>query len=157
LKIKFICIGKTTKSYLKEAEEDYLARLKHYVSFERIEIQDIKNVKSGSNEQLKVAEGKEFLKRLSPSDFVVLLDEGGSEFSSVSFASFLDSHISNNTKTLVFIIGGAFGFSQEIYAYCNLKLSLSRMTFSHQMIRMLFFEQVYRAFTIIRGEAYHHK
>lgn len=157
MKIKFICIGKTTKSFLEAGEEEYLSRLKHYTSIERIELSDIRNAKNLSREQLKEAEGKEILKRLTPSDQVILLDERGKEFSSVSFAAHLEQQQNNSVKTIAFVVGGAFGFSEEVYARATIKMSLSRMTYSHQMVRMIFLEQLYRAFTIIRGEAYHHE
>jgi len=157
LKIKFICIGKTIKNFLEAGEEEYFSRLKHYVPVERIELQDIRNAKNLSREQLKEAEGKEILKRILPTDQLVLLDERGKEFSSVSFAAHLEQQMNQSVKTLVFVVGGAFGFSDEIYQRANVKMSLSRMTYSHQMVRMIFLEQLYRAFTIIRGEGYHHE
>ena len=157
MKIKFICIGKTTKPFLEAGEEEYLSRLKHYVPIERIELPDIRNAKNQSREQLKEAEGKEILKRILPSDQLVLLDERGKEFSSVSFASHLEQQMNHSVKAIVFVVGGAFGFSDEIYQRANMKMSLSRMTYSHQMVRMIFLEQLYRAFTIIRGEGYHHE
>jgi 23S rRNA (pseudouridine1915-N3)-methyltransferase len=157
VKIKFICIGKTTKPFLEAGEEEYFSRLKHYCSIERIELPDIRNAKNLSREQLKDAEGKEILKRILPTDQLVLLDERGKEFSSVSFASHLEQQMNQSVKTIVFVVGGAFGFSEEIYKRANMKMSLSRMTFSHQMVRMIFLEQLYRAFTIIRGEGYHHE
>ena len=134
-----------------------MSRLKHYVPIERIELPDIRNAKNLSREQLKEAEGKEILKRILPSDQLVLLDERGKEFSSVSFASHLEQQMNQSVKTIVFVVGGAFGFSDEIYQRANMKMSLSRMTYSHQMVRMIFLEQLYRAFTIIRGEGYHHE
>lgn len=157
MKIKFICIGKTTKNFLETGEEEYFSRLKHYVPVERFELQDIRNAKNLSREQLKEAEGKEILKRILPTDQLVLLDERGKEFSSVSFAAHLEQQMNQSVKTLVFVVGGAFGFSDEIYQRANMKMSLSRMTYSHQMVRMIFLEQLYRAFTIIRGEGYHHE
>ena len=157
MKIKFICIGKTTKPFLEAGEGEYLSRLKHYVSIERIELPDIRNAKNLSREQLKEAEGKEILKRILPTDQLVLLDERGKEFSSVSFAAHLEQQMNQSVKTIVFVVGGAFGFSDEIYQRANMKMSLSRMTYSHQMVRMIFLEQLYRAFTIIRGEGYHHE
>jgi 23S rRNA (pseudouridine1915-N3)-methyltransferase len=157
LKIKFICIGRTTKPFLEAGEEEYFSRLKHYVPIERIELSDIRNAKNLNREQLKEAEGKELLKRILPTDQLVLLDERGKEFSSVSFAAHLEQQMNQSVKAIVFVVGGAFGFSEEIYQRANLKMSLSRMTYSHQMVRMIFLEQLYRAFTIIRGEGYHHE
>ena len=157
MKIKFICIGRTTKPFLEAGEEEYFSRLKHYVPIERIELSDIRNAKNLNREQLKEAEGKELLKRILPTDQLVLLDERGKEFSSVSFAAHLEQQMNQSVKAIVFVVGGAFGFSEEIYQRANLKMSLSRMTYSHQMVRMIFLEQLYRAFTIIRGEGYHHE
>jgi 23S rRNA (pseudouridine1915-N3)-methyltransferase len=156
LKLKLICIGRLNKHFLKLGEEEYLNRLKHYISFECLQLPDIRNARNLSKEQLKDAEGKEILKRLTPTDLVILLDELGREFNSVSFATFLEKQMNYSTKAMVFIVGGAFGFSEEIYARASMKMSLSRMTYSHQMVRMIFLEQLYRAFTIIRGEPYHH-
>lgn len=157
MKVKFICIGKTTKPFLEAGEEEYLSRLKHYISIERIELPDIRNAKNLSKDQLKEAEGKEILKRVLSTDQLVLLDERGKEFSSISFARHLEQQMNQSVKTIVFVVGGAFGFSDEIYRRANVKISLSRMTYSHQMVRMIFLEQLYRAFTIIRGEGYHHE
>jgi 23S rRNA (pseudouridine1915-N3)-methyltransferase len=157
VKIKFICIGKTTKPFLEAGEEEYFSRLKHYVPIERIELSDIRNSRNLNREQLKEAEGKEILKRILPTDQLVLLDERGKEFSSVSFATHLEQQMNQSVKAIVFVVGGAFGFSVEIYQRANMKMSLSRMTYSHQMVRMIFLEQLYRAFTIIRGESYHHE
>ena len=157
MKIKFICIGKTGKSFLEEGEQEYLSRLKHYVSIERIEIADIRNAKNLTKEQVKVQEGKEIISRLAPSDLLILLDERGEQFSSVSFSKFIQQKFNSGGRTLVFSVGGAYGFSEEIYERANGKISLSSMTFSHQMVRMIFFEQLYRAMTILKGEPYHHE
>ena len=151
-----ICIGKTGKSFLIEGESEYLKRLKHYIPFEKVEIPDIKNAKKLSQEEVKTAECKEILSKIDPSDFVVLLDENGKEFTSVQFAEYFQKRFNQGGKAIVFIIGGAYGFSDELYKRANGKVALSKMTFSHQMIRMLFFEQVYRAMTILKGEPYHH-
>ena len=142
---------------MEAGEEEYFSRLKHYVPIERIELSDIRNAKNLNREQLKEAEGKELLKRILPTDQLVLLDERGKEFSSVSFAAHLEQQMNQSVKAIVFVVGGAFGFSEDIYQRANLKMSLSRMTYSHQMVRMIFLEQLYRAFTIIRGEGYHHE
>lgn len=157
MKIKFICIGKTGKSFLEEGEQEYLSRLKHYVSIERIEIADIRNAKNFTKEQVKVQEGKDILLKLAPSDLLILLDERGEQFSSVSFSKFIQQKFNSGGRTLVFSVGGAYGFSEEIYERANGKISLSSMTFSHQMVRMIFFEQLYRAMTILKGEPYHHE
>lgn len=157
MKVKFICIGKTGKSFLEEGENEYLKRLKHYVQVERIEIPDLKNQKKLTIDQIKEQEGKEILNKISSGDQVILLDENGDQFSSVQFSKFIQQRFNSGGKTLVFIVGGAYGFSTEIYQIASGKISLSKMTFSHQMIRMIFFEQLYRAMTILRGEPYHHE
>ncbi len=156
MKIKVICIGKTGKSFLVEGENEYLKRLKRYIPFEKIEIPDVKNAKNMSIGLVKSAEGKEILNKTDPSDYVILLDEKGKEYSSEKFAGFLQNRFNMGGKSIVFIIGGAYGFSDEAYHRADTKMALSKMTFSHQMIRMLFFEQVYRAMTILKGEPYHH-
>ncbi|MFA7273201.1 MAG: 23S rRNA (pseudouridine(1915)-N(3))-methyltransferase RlmH [Crocinitomicaceae bacterium] len=156
MKIKVICIGKTGKKFLVEGESEYLKRLTRYIAFEKIEIPDIKNAKSLTHDQVKVAEGKEILSKIDSGDFLILLDENGKEFTSEKFADYLQNRFNLGGKSIVFVIGGAFGFSDELYQRANDKIALSKMTFSHQMIRMLFFEQVYRAMTILKGEPYHH-
>ncbi len=156
MKIKVICIGKTGKQFLLEGENEYLKRLTRYITFEKIEIPDIKNAKSLSFEQVKLTEGKEILSKIEPSDLLLLLDEKGKEYTSEKFADFLQYRFNQGGKAIVFVIGGAYGFSEEVYQRANDKMALSKMTFSHQMIRMLFFEQVYRAMTILKGEPYHH-
>ena len=157
MKIKLICIGKTGKDFLIAGEQEYLNRLKHYVSIDRLEIPDIKNAKSLSIDQIKELEGKEILSKLQSGDQLILLDENGKLFSSTEFADFLQQKFNQGGKGLVFVIGGAYGFSGEVYEKSISKISLSKMTFSHQMIRMIFFEQVYRAMTILKGEPYHHQ
>jgi 23S rRNA (pseudouridine1915-N3)-methyltransferase len=156
VKIKVICIGKTGKSFLIEGEKEYLKRLQHYIPCEKIEIPDLKNAKNLSEDQVKVAEGKEILTKLETSDHVFVLDEKGKEYTSEQFSEFLQNRFNMGGKTIVFVIGGAYGFSEEVYQRANAKIALSKMTFSHQMIRMIFFEQIYRAMTILKGEPYHH-
>ena len=156
MKIKIVCIGKTGKSFLIDGENEYLNRLKHYVSLERIEIPDIKNAKKLSFDQIKTLEGKEILNKISSGEQLILLDEKGKDFTSEKFADFIQQKFNQGGKGLVFVIGGAYGFSKEVYDRSDSLLSLSKMTFSHQMIRMIFFEQVYRAMTILKGEPYHH-
>ena len=134
-----------------------MTRLKHYVSIERIEFADIRNAKNLTKEQVKVQEGKEIHSKLAPSDLLILLDERGEQFSSVSFSKYIQQKFNSGGRTLVFLVGGAYGFSDEIYERANGKISLSNMTFSHQMVRMIFFEQLYRAMTILKGEPYHHE
>lgn len=148
--------GKTIDARLQSLIDDYQQRLKHYVPFELVVIPDIKNAKSLSQEQLKSAEGDAILSRLTPATDVVLLDEHGREYRSVEFADYLQKKMSSG-RDLAFVIGGAYGFSPAVYERANGKLSLSQMTFSHQMIRIMAIEQIYRAMTILRGEPYHHE
>ena len=157
VKVKLICIGKTGKSFLEEGEHEYLNRLKHYLQIERVEIPDLKNQKKMTFEQIREHEGKEILSKLSSNEQLILLDEHGKQFSSVEFSVFMQQKFNSGGKGIVFVIGGAYGFSPEIHAAANNKISLSKMTFSHQMVRMIFVEQLYRAMTILRGEPYHHE
>ncbi len=148
--------GKTGDARLASLIKDYQQRLTHYVPFEFVVLPDIKNAKSLSEEQLKTAEGEAILRWLTPSMDVVLLDEHGHEFRSIEYAEWLQKKMSAG-KDLVLIIGGAYGFSPAVYARANYKVSFSQMTFSHQMIRLMAIEQLYRAMTILRGEPYHHE
>ena len=157
MKIKVICIGKTGKKFLEEGELEYLSRLKHYVHIERIEIPDIKNQKNRSQEEIKKLEGEKIKEYLTENDLTYLLDDKGKQFTSVEFSDFFQRQLNQSVQRLNFIIGGAFGFSKEIYGLSSGKISLSTLTFSHQMVRMIFFEQVYRAMTILKGEKYHHE
>ncbi|MFZ4260736.1 23S rRNA (pseudouridine(1915)-N(3))-methyltransferase RlmH [Sphingobacterium sp. HJSM2_6] len=157
MKITLICIGKTDDKYIVEGIDVYLKRLKHYVNFTKIEIPDLKNSKNLSELQQKEREGQLILKQLSNQDYIILLDERGKEFSSIGFSGFLEKQMVSSVTSLVFIIGGPYGFSNELYERANLKISLSKMTFSHQMIRLFFIEQLYRAYSIMRGEPYHHE
>jgi 23S rRNA (pseudouridine1915-N3)-methyltransferase len=156
MKVKLICIGKTGKDFLVAGENEYINRLKHYVQLERLEIPDIKNAKKLTFQQVKDAEGKEILAKAG-NDKIYLLDERGKTFSSVSFSQFIQQQFNLGGKAIVFVIGGAYGFSDDVYAKASGKISLSTMTFSHQMIRMIFFEQLYRAMTILNNEPYHHE
>jgi len=156
VKIAIINIGKTASKSVSELENDYFGRLKHYCNFENISIPAIKNAKNFSTEELKKEEGKLILKSISNDDFIVLLDEKGKNFTSLEFAQWVEKQ-QYIAKRLIFIIGGAFGFSKEIYDRANFLLSLSKMTFSHQIVRAIFAEQLYRAMTIIKGEKYHHE
>ncbi len=157
MKIKLITIGKTDNKNLRVLIDEYSKRLGFYVSFDFEVIPDIKNVKNLSEAQQKQAEGNEILKRLIKSDTLILLDENGKMYSSVQFSQFLQKKMNSGLKTLVFVIGGPYGFSDEIYKRANGKVSLSSMTFSHQMVRLFFIEQLYRGFTILRNEPYHHR
>ena len=155
MKIKLIVIGKTDDSYLKDGIAKYTSRLKHYIDYELIELNDVKVGKKLNVNLQKEAEGKEILKLISKSDFVVLLDEKGKEYNSVGFSDFIQKRM-NTGMNLTFVIGGPFGFSEEVYTQSNQKIALSQMTFSHQMVRLFFVEQIYRSFTILKGEKYHH-
>lgn len=157
MKIDLVLVGKSDQKYLQEGIDIYLKRLKHYCQFEMKVIPDLKSTKSLSEEQQKEKEGELIISQIKDSDFVMLLDERGETFSSVGFAQFLEKKQVTGVRKLSFIIGGPYGFSKEVYAKANAKLSLSAMTFSHQMVRLLFIEQLYRAHTIINGEPYHHK
>lgn len=155
MKIKFIVVGKTNFNYLKEGIELYLGRLKHYVNVEYIELH-AKIPKSANQKEVKQIEGKLFEKHLKSGDTLILLDENGKKFSSLKFSKWIETHQINGTRNLTFLVGGPYGFSESITSRQHQKMSLSDMTFSHQMIRVFFLEQVYRAFTIIKGEPYHH-
>ena len=157
MRITLLTVGKTDIKWVSEGLEVYSSRLRLYIPFEIKEIPELKNASSLSRDQIRTAEGKLILKNLRDSDEVVLLDEHGREFRSVEFASMLEKRLSASSRDLVFVIGGAYGFSTEVYERASSKISLSKMTFSHQMVRTIFVEQLYRAFTIIRGESYHHE
>lgn len=156
MKITLLTIGKTEDKYLNEGIDIYLKRLKHYISFKILEIPELKNTKSLSQEQQKTREAELIFKNIQSTDHVILLDENGKELSSRGFSVFLNKKMVGGLQHLVFIVGGPYGFSDELYARSNDKLSLSKMTFSHQMIRLLFTEQLYRALSILKGEPYHH-
>lgn len=156
MKIKLIAIGKTDSKDLQPLIEEYSKRLSFYVSFNFEIIPDIKNAKNLSKKQQKIAEGNELLKRIEKSDTIIILDEKGKTFSSVEFSVFLQKKMNSGLKNLIFMIGGPYGFSEEIYQRANAKISLSTMTFSHQMVRLFFIEQLYRGFTILKNEPYHH-
>jgi len=156
MKITLVVIGKTEVGFVRQGIDEYVKRLQHYVTFNIQYIGDVKATRNMSEAQQKVAEGRSLLATLENSDHVVLLDEHGKEFRSIEFARWLEQK-RNTARRLVFIIGGPYGFSPAVYARANEQLSLSKMTFSHQMIRLVFTEQVYRACTIIRGEPYHHE
>ncbi|HRW63970.1 MAG TPA: 23S rRNA (pseudouridine(1915)-N(3))-methyltransferase RlmH [Bacteroidales bacterium] len=157
MKIKLIVVGKTDSSFIAEGIKEYEKRLKHYIGFEMIVIPDIKNTKNLSEAQQKQREGELIQGLFNAGDYVVLLDERGSELSSVSFSQFIEKQMLSGVKNLIFIIGGPYGFSDLLYQKAQTKVSLSKMTFSHQMVRMIFVEQLYRAFTILKGEPYHHQ
>lgn len=163
MKIELWVVGKTAFKYLEEGISVYEKRLKHYVNFDLVVLPDIKNppLSKGSSlnstEALKTKEGELILSKLTKDDYLILLDEKGKQMTSVDFSSFIEQQQVNAVKRIVFQIGGAFGFSDAVYARANRELSLSKMTFSHQMIRLFFVEQLYRTFTIIKGEKYHNE
>lgn len=157
MKIKLIAIGKTDDKQLQQLINVYQKRLSHYIKFEFITIPDIKNTKNLSENQQKKKEGDLIFKELSPTDQLILLDEKGKDFRSIEFSNFLQKKMNSGIKQLVFVIGGPYGFSESIYQKSQGKVSLSKMTFSHQMIRLFMLEQLYRAFTILKNEPYHHE
>lgn len=154
--IKLLAIGKTDNKELVSLIEDYKKRLGFYIKFTLEIIPDIKKVKNLSQAQQKEKEGELILNKINTADVLILLDEKGKELNSISFSNYLQKHMNSGIKQLVFVIGGPYGFSQEVYKKANGKISLSKMTFSHQMIRLFFVEQLYRGFTILRNEPYHH-
>ncbi len=157
MKITLLTVGKTDKDWVRQGLDIYVSRLKHYIPFSVVEIPELKNVSALSKEQIKNKEGELILKNIRPTDDVILMDERGKQYTSVELAKIIQDKISYAGKDIVFIIGGAYGFSDAVYQRANSKLSLSKMTFSHQMVRAIFAEQIYRAFTIMRGEPYHHE
>ncbi len=157
MNIKLIAIGKTDHKNLQALIEEYQKRLSFYIKFELDIIPDIKNVKNLSEEQQKEKEGELILAKLSPTDFLILLDENGKSYTSIGFANELQKKMNTGIKTLVYVIGGPYGFSETVYQKAQQKISLSEMTFSHQMVRLFFIEQVYRGFTILKNEPYHHQ
>ena len=157
MNIKLIAIGKTDNKSLQTLIDEYSKRLSFYIKFDLEIIPDIKNVKNLSENQQKEKEGELILAKITPTDQMILLDENGSTFSSMKFADYLQKKMNSGVKTLVFVIGGPYGFSEEVYKKAHGKVSLSEMTFSHQMVRLFFIEQLYRGFTILRNEPYHHQ
>lgn len=157
MKIALLTVGKTDVNWVKQGLDIYMSRLKHYIPFSITEIPELKNVSSLSKDQIKTKEGELILKNIKPTDDVILLDEHGKQYGSVEFATLLQNKINYEGKDIVFVIGGAYGFSEPVYNRANSKISLSKMTFSHQMVRVIFAEQIYRAFTIMKGEPYHHE
>jgi 23S rRNA (pseudouridine1915-N3)-methyltransferase len=157
MNIKLIAIGKTDNKNLQYLMEQYQKRLSFYIKFELEIIPDVKNAKNLSEQQQKEKEGELILQKLSPTDFLILLDENGKSFSSIEFSEELQKKMNAGIKTLVYVIGGPYGFSDALYQKAQQKISLSKMTFSHQMVRLFFIEQLYRGFTILRNEPYHHQ
>lgn len=157
MNIKLIVVSKTDVPYLQTGIDEYVGRLKHYCDFELVTIPALKNMGKASPEEVKEREGHLILKQVEKSDMVVLLDEHGKEYGSVEFSEYLQKQMNTGIRTLSFVVGGAFGFSPAVYAAAQHKISLSRMTFNHQMVRLFFIEQLYRAFTILRHEKYHNE
>lgn len=155
MKTIFLLTGKTRNSYLIEGINEYQKRIRNYLSLDLVEIPDLKNTRNLSPEKVKENEGKQIFQQLQEGDFVVLLDEKGKEFTSRQFADFMQARMLSSIKRIVFVTGGAWGFSREIYKRADLSLSLSKMTFPHQLVRLIFLEQLYRALTILKGEPYH--
>ena len=156
MKITLLVVGKTTDTHIEKLIQEYQKRLVHYVPFALTIIPELKNTKSLTSQQQKQVEGELILKYVTPSTEMILLDERGSEFRSIEFADFLQKKMSSG-RDVVFVVGGPYGFSENVYQRANAKISLSKMTFSHQMVRLFFVEQLYRAMTILRGEPYHHE
>lgn len=156
MKIELMAIGRTSTRYLQDGIDVYLKRLSHYVPFEIKCLPDIKTSRSLTEERQKEMEGEQFLAQLQPGDFLVLLDERGKEMTSRDFSVYIDRKMSSVPKRMLFVIGGPYGFSKAMYERADDKISLSKMTFSHEMVRLFFTEQLYRAMTILRGEPYHH-
>ena len=157
MKISLITVGKTDIAWVRQGLDMYVSRLKHYAPFELVEIPELKNVSALTRDQIKQKEGELVLKLVKNSDDLVLLDEHGREFRSIEFSKYLEDKMITSGRDIVFVIGGAYGFSADVYSRANGKISLSKMTFSHQIVRTIFAEQLYRAFTIMRGEPYHHE
>ena len=157
MKIVLLTIGKTSEKYLIDGIAQYQKRLKHYTKFEMLEIPNLKNAKNFSNAEIIKKEGELILKQLQNSDHLVLLDDKGKDFTSPKYAQKLQQWMLSGKKKVVFVVGGAYGFSEQVYKRGNEKISLSKMTFSHQMVRLFFVEQLYRAFTILNNEPYHHE
>jgi 23S rRNA (pseudouridine1915-N3)-methyltransferase len=157
MNIKLLAIGKTDNKNLQVLMDEYSKRLGFYIKFDMEVIPDVKNVKNLSENQQKEKEGEQILAKIGATDQLILLDENGASFSSVGFSDYLQKKMNSGIKTLVFVIGGPYGFSDEVYAKAQGKISLSAMTFSHQMVRLFVIEQLYRGFTILKNEPYHHQ
>ncbi|MGV3761741.1 23S rRNA (pseudouridine(1915)-N(3))-methyltransferase RlmH [Parapedobacter sp.] len=157
MRITLLCVGKTDDGQLAAIIDKFQQRLKHYISFSMVSIPDVKNTKHLRADQQRMKEATAIHKQLSPGDHVVLLDERGKEYRSVDFATYLNKLMVGSIPHVVFVVGGPYGFDETIYQRANSRISLSKMTFSHQMVRLFFVEQLYRAFTILKGEPYHHE
>lgn len=156
MKIQLCVVGRTSTPYIITGIEAYVSRLKHYIPFEIKIVADIKNTRRLTEDQQRLAEGDVILSCVQPGDYVVLLDERGKEFTSREFSQFIEKRMATISRNIIFVVGGPYGFSKAVYDRADEKISLSRMTFSHEMVRLFFVEQLYRAMTILRGEPYHH-
>lgn len=157
MEILLLTVGKTTQAYVQKGIDEFTSRLRRYIGYRIESIPDVKNTKALTPDVQKTKEGEAILNHLSPSDYCILLDERGKEFSSVEFSVYLQKIMASGRKRAVFVVGGPYGFSPEVYARADSRISLSKMTFTHEMVRLFFTEQVYRAMTILRGEPYHHE
>ena len=157
MNIRLLVVGKTDAQEIKTLIDGYCKRLRHYVKFEMVEIPDIKNTKNLSEKEQKEKEGMAILKNLKPAETLILLDERGTQYHSIAFSTFLQKKMNSGVKSLVFVVGGPYGFDENVIVNSTGSISLSKMTFSHQMVRLFFVEQLYRAFTILRNEPYHHQ
>lgn len=157
MKVELWLLGNTSFDYIKEGVQIYEKRLKHYLSFNMSVIPDLKNRKKRSEEEIKQKEGEAILKKLQKDDWLILLDERGKQFSSLEFATYMEQLLQRSSKRIIFLIGGAYGFSKAVYNRANAKISLSKMTFSHQMVRLFVIEQIYRAMAILNNLPYHHE
>jgi 23S rRNA (pseudouridine1915-N3)-methyltransferase len=157
MNIRLLLVGKTEESYLKQGIQIYSDRLSHYCKFSIVEIPELKNAKALSREQIKEKEGELILKNITPADELILLDERGKMYTSVEWASQMEKKFLYSSRDITFVIGGSYGFGNAVYKRADDKISLSKMTFSHQLCRVIFLEQLYRMFTIIKGEPYHHE
>lgn len=157
MKITLIVVGKTSTGYLKQGIEEYCKRISHYATFNIQYLSDAKNTRNTTELQQKSAEGQQIISAVESSDYVVLLDEHGIEHTSITFSQYIQKRMLSGIKRLVFVVGGPYGFSNEVYSRANDKVSLSKLTFSHEMVRLIFTEQLYRAFTILNHEPYHHE
>lgn len=157
MKIALLLTGKTSERHIAAGMETYSKRISKCTGFELITLPDLKNTRNMPAEEQKIREGRKIIQSIGKDDYVVLLDENGTQLGTVEFAGWLEKKFIGQNKRILFVIGGPWGFSEEVHAACSMKLSLSKMTFSHQLVRLLFVEQLYRAFTVIRGEPYHHE
>ena len=157
MEIELLTIGKTSIGFVENGIDEYTKRLRHYIPYSIRSLPDVKNASRMDQTRQKEAEGQKILDSLTPSDFVVLLDERGKQYSSVEFSSFIEKQMVSGRRKTVFVVGGPYGFSKEVYERADSLLSLSKMTFNHEMVRLFFTEQIYRAMTILRGEPYHHE